>query len=183
MTKYQLINPYIEGTFERTYSGAKPIDAAETAWNKLSGYFTSNIPKFAFTMERTSDGKLFHFVVKEDVKKGLVDFSIEKVNIKVPQKISKYFKEKVKEVKTKQTGGKRKKKRKDDDDDSSSDSSDYYTKVFKHKYTHLGQPIAYWWYAPYLYYDVAPSLFVPGGWVYGLTPYVEISALSSAFFF
>jgi len=185
MTNYQLVNPYIEGDFEKVYSGKKPLNAAEKAWNKLSGYVTGNLPRFAFTMERMSDKKLFHFVVKEKLrssKSNTVDFSLDELSVKLDKNVTKSFKTKLSDLRKKasQAGGKRKK----DDSDSSSDSDDeddLYSSILKHKYRHMNQPILYWWYTPTVYDTVLESVYVPT-FVVPLAPYVEIYPLSSALF-
>lgn len=185
MTNYQLVNPYIEGDFEKVYSGKKPLDAAEHVWGKLSGYITGNVPRFAFTIERMSDKKLFHFVVKEKVKgnkSSTVDFSLEELNVDLNKDVSKRFKTKCSELQKKaQAGGKKKEKDEDEDDDSSSssDSDDLYSSILHHKYKHMNQPILYWWYTPTLYDSVVESVYMPT-FVVPLAPYVEIYPLSTA---
>lgn len=188
MPSYQLVNPYIEGDFEKVFSGSTPLEVAEKTWNKLSKYLTSNVPKFAFSMERTSDGRLFHFMIKEKNNNGTVDFSVESVNLNLPTKVSKEFKNKIGNIKVKQAGGKKqsnKKKNKDDSessDSSDSDSSDYYAKLWKKQRNNLNQPIVYWWYTPYIYEPVVGSVFIPN-FVVPLTPYVEIYSMGSTFWY
>ena len=67
MPSYKLVNPVIVGTLDTTYSGSSANQAAEKAWSSLSKYFTGNLPRFGFTLESTSDNKLYHYLVKEDV--------------------------------------------------------------------------------------------------------------------
>lgn len=183
MPKYQLLNPYIEGDLEKLYNGKNPLDAAEKLWSNLSTHITNNLPKFAFTMERVSDGKLFHFLIKEDVKGGLVDFSIENVDIKLKKKEVDQLKQKVSELQTRQEGGGRRKKskkrsKKVEEESSSSSSSDYYNKALHNPDQ---QPIVYWWYTPWLYETTVGSVFVPT-FTYPIVPYIELSNLSSALF-
>lgn len=182
MTKFQLINPYIEGNLEKLYNGKNPLDAAEKLWSNLSTHITNNLPKFAFTMERTSDGKLFHFLVKENVKGGLVDFSIENIDVKLKKKDITQLKKKVEELQVRQSGGgkrkKSKKRSRKSDDDSSSESSDYYGKALDN---YNNQPIVYWWYTPWLYETTVGSVFVPT-FTFPIVPYIELSNLSSALF-
>ena len=171
MPNYQLINPYIEGDFKTAYDGKSPIDAGEKAWVNLSRYLTGNVPKFAFTMERTSDHKHFHFVVKENVEGDNVSFSVKKVDVKVPKEGLQAFKKKVSSLRD-QSGGKKK-----DDSSSSSDSdSELYKKIMKHKYNHMSQPILYWWYTPYLYDVTLGSVYMPN-FTIPLSPYVELYPL------
>jgi hypothetical protein len=181
MPNYQLVNPYIEGNFETSYSGKKPIDAAEKLWGKLSSYMTGNIPRFAFSMERASDGKLYHFTVKESVKGETVDFSLTEEKVKLKKKLLDGFKSKLTQLKNKsQQGGKKKKKRKKDSSSSSDSDEDLLDKVLKHRYNHVNQPILYWWYTPTLYDSLVESVFVPS-WTVPLVPYMEYYWPSSAF--
>jgi hypothetical protein len=183
MGKFQLVNPYIEGELETSFNGKTPLDAAEKTWNKLSGYFTGNLPKFAFTLKK--DSKLHHFLVKENVLDGSVDYAIEKLDVKVPKKIVNKFTSTIDDFENKQKGGKRKRKskkrsKKDDSSDSDSDS-DFYSNILNHKYGSLSSPIAYWWYAPGLYEAVLDSVFVPSFTV-PLQPYVHYAFLNSPIF-
>ena len=61
-SNYKFVNPHIEGDFKNLFSGKNHIDAARIAWEKLSTNFTNNLPKFAFTLEKVGDGKLYHFL-------------------------------------------------------------------------------------------------------------------------
>lgn len=186
MPNFTLVNPYIEGEFDKVYSGKTSIDAAEKVWNKLSGYLTGNIPKFIFTMERDSDKSLHNFVVREKVKNDIVNFSLTEMVKPLDKKLVDTFKEKLNNHKNAtMDGGKRKKKsnakKDDDDEDDDSDSEDYealYKKVLEKRYKHTPQPITYWWYVPYLYKDVSDSLFLPTFTV-PLSPYIHISNLNS----
>ena len=184
MTNYNLVNPYIEGDFEKTYSAQKPLDAAEKVWGKLSGYMTGSVPKFAFTLERSTDKKLFNFLVKEKVKSNVVDYSLTEVTEASNKETVKQFKSKLVQLrKSSQQGGASKKKNKDDDSDSDSDSdseSELFTKILQHKYKHMNQPILYWWYTPTLYQPYMSSVFMPT-FVVPLSPYVEFNTLSTAF--
>jgi len=200
MTNYQLVNPYIEGKFNTVFSGNTPQDAAIKAWDSVSQYITNNVPKFAFTMERLNDKKLYHYVVKENVKKNtrLVDYSISELNLSLTDTQIQTFRkqsDKMRHGKSankdandddNQEGGHfcRRHKRMNcrlthDDDDSSSDSdSDIYEQVKALKYRQMPQPVVYWWYTPGLYNF--ESLYIPT-FVVPLTPYIELD-LSSAVF-
>ena len=52
MTNYLLVNPHIEGDFDKTYQGNTPVDAAYNVWDALRPHLTNLVPKFAYTMER-----------------------------------------------------------------------------------------------------------------------------------
>lgn len=181
MTKYQLVNPYIEGEFEKSYSAKSPSECAEKVWDNLSGYLTGNVPKFAFTLQKESDGKLYHFLVKEKVKGDLVDYSISQLNLDLNKDVLSNFSSRVEKInRMSQAGGKKSKKHDDDDSSSSEDLDELYNKVMAQRMKHQNQPILYWWYTPSLYEYVVGSVFVPT-FVVPLTPYVEIYPLSTAF--
>jgi len=176
MTEYQLINPYIEGSFGRSFTGKDVLDVANKVWEGLSEHMTNNVPKFAFTLERTSDKKLFHFLVKESVSEGNVDFSIEQMKLQNTQKSNNQLKadlKKLNERKT-QTGGKKKEKENDKDDSSSSSSEDedILNRVMRPSYPTMGYPFTYWWYNPVVY--ELDRIYVPT-FVSPLMPYVELS--------
>jgi len=112
MVKYKLINPSINGGFPTTFNAKNPNDAATKIWKKLSANFTNFVPHFAFTFK--SGNAFHHYLVKENVSKDLVNYEIDKLNIKNNSKEMKAF------TKHLQRGGKDKKKgiglSKDDDD-------------------------------------------------------------------
>jgi hypothetical protein len=175
---YKLINPYIEGSLKTTVSGKTQLEAAKSAWNKLSKNFTNNIPKFAFTLKNVSDGKLCHFLVKEKTSNDTVNYTITELDISSSDKGVKDLKNKIKNLK--QSGGKAKRRRKrskhdDDDDDSSSDSDtdDLYNKIKYNNLLNKMYPITYWWYDPIAYARYIDTFYAPN-FVAPLSPYVEI---------
>lgn len=182
MPSYRLVNPYIEGKFNKIFSGDTHYEAASKAWNSLASHITNNMPKFAFTLESTSNkNDLYHFMVKEKFNKSsstLVDYDVEQLDNKLSKEGIKEFHSQLKKI---QKGGKKRHKHNDDDDDSSSDSSDYV--VYARKFRNTSVPIYYWWYNPYLYSTYSGNMFIPT-FVAPLTPYVElsISPYSSALF-
>jgi hypothetical protein len=164
MTKYNLVNPYIKGTFETGFNAKTELAAANNVWESLGKHIKQNVPKFSFTLERSSDKKLFTFTVKETVNDGLVDYKLGKTRPTKDRKIQNAFKKKIAEIrkleKQGQKGGKRKSKKKDEEeDDSSSSESDkkksYYRSLSK---MYGSYPISWFWYDP-LYYD--DSKFLP----------------------
>ena len=180
MKNFTLVNPYIKGTFDTNFKGKSELEAAQKTWASLGKNITQNLPKYCFTLERSSDKKLFHFSVKEEVNDGVVDYKLGSIKVNAKSKKLKAFKNKLKELKNAdkkhQDGGKRKKK-KDDDSPSDSESSDY--NVFSKKYKkHLKRawgmyPISWYWYDP-LVYDT--DVFLPT--IVG-SPYVHLSLLES----
>lgn len=184
MPNFQLVNPYIEGDFKTIFSGKTSYDAAQKAWDGLSEHLTNNVPKFGFTLERMNDKKLIHFVVKENIKDGLVDYKLIEHQVEMNDEEIKHLRDKINSFRHQTGGRKHKKDKKDkdsesnDDSGSDSDSSEVFSKVKYNKYMHQSQPILYMWYNPLIYrFD---TLFVPT-FVVPLTPYIEIE-LSSAFF-
>ena len=49
---YELVNPFILGTFDRKFTADNSIQAAHLAYQSLSQYFTGHIPRFKFTLQR-----------------------------------------------------------------------------------------------------------------------------------
>jgi hypothetical protein len=106
MSKYQLVNPVITGKFQDTYEASKSIDAAKQFWNELTGnnYITNNVPQFMFTLEKTSDHSLHHFMVKEKATSSeskFADYSIEEVPLTLTPAQVKEFKTEVAKVQKK----------------------------------------------------------------------------------
>jgi hypothetical protein len=180
MKKYNLVNPYIKGTFETSFNGKTELAAANNAWESLGKHIKQNVPKFSFTLERSSDKKLFTFTVKETINDGLIDFKLGKSRPTKDRKIQNAFKKKISEIRKlekKQKGGRKK-------DDSSSSSSDEKKKE-KDYYKAIGKmygsyPISWFWYDPLYYSD---SKFLPTivGYPYmylSLTRFDDLAAFS-----
>jgi hypothetical protein len=181
MPKFQLINPYLKGDIDRTFSGKSQHDAAQNAWDSLSSHFTNNVPKFAFTLESVGDHSLHHFVVRERTRDNTVNYTLEELS-SPNQSILRKFTKKISQLKKNKTfsdsdslaGGKRKKtkKSKRDDSSSSNDSDDeLYNRMKTMVNNPYSSPILYWWYSPLVYnldYVYIPTFTSP------LSPYVEI---------
>ncbi len=188
--KYRLVNPIIKGNIDMLHGGSNPLDVAKDVWAKISGYFSNLVPKFNFTLEQLSDGKLHHFEVSEKKDKDDVDYSIIPVEASMSTDTEAKFKVRIdeiandeklpgKEIEAEMKGGKRKKKaskkhkksKKDDSSDSSDsdDSASYYN----HKsYKNVLDPIYYYWYDPSIY--VASEVYVPT-FIAPLKPYVVLT--------
>jgi hypothetical protein len=153
MVKYQLVNPYLKGTVKTEYSAGDVLDAAQQAWTSISNNFTNDLPKFAFTLSRGSDRKLFHFVVREERNGTSADVVIEPLKLPNVKKSDKHLKSQLKKIDTleSQSGGK--KNDDDDSDDSDKDDDDVDEKMLKKIINKINysQPIAYWWYSPLIY--------------------------------
>ncbi len=183
MPTYELVNPYIEGGMKKTFTASDSNKAADEAWSTLSQYITNNVPRFAFTLKKTEDGKLSHFVVKESVSKNKdVDFSIKQLDLGLSKKEEKAILNHINKMTEKRLSGGAKKDSssssssdsdKDDEDDSSSES-DIYKKIrqFKNK----SQPLNYLWYSPLIYSKDGQleSVYVPS-FAYPIVPYLELS--------
>ena len=52
--QYKLVNPYIVGNMNTTFSGNSPLEAATNAYKELSQYFNNDIPQFYFTMQKVA---------------------------------------------------------------------------------------------------------------------------------
>tara|TARA_A100001015_G_C14916086_1_gene682409 strand:- start:747 stop:1163 length:417 start_codon:yes stop_codon:yes gene_type:complete len=136
MKSYNLVNPYIKGSFETGFKGKTELDAASKAWESLGKNIKQSLPKFSFTLERSSDKKLFTFTVKESVSDGLIDFKLGRSKPTKSRKRQNAFKNKLKQLRKldkKQKGGSKGKKKKKDDSSSSDDSDDMkaYAKSYK----------------------------------------------------
>ena len=177
MPNYKLVNPYIEGSLNTTFSGNNVINVANNVWKKLSKYMTNEVPKFAFTLEESGTGKLRHFKVNEQLSGGgkKANYNITEIQ-NVSSDKEKQFKKNVTKASSpskKAMKGGKKDKDEDDDDDSSSSSSDVFSAIKLNKLYHGSYPINYWWYDPWIYsWD---SVFIPTLY---LTPYIEIATFS-----
>jgi len=54
--KYELVNPYILGSFNKIYTGENSLEAAHFVYQSLSQYFVGHIPAFKFTLQRVKSG-------------------------------------------------------------------------------------------------------------------------------
>lgn len=166
MVNFKLINPYIDGSLKTVFSADNAKNAAEQVWESLSGHVLNNVPKFAFTLEQTSDGSLHNFIVQERSKDKKVKYCINELDCDVSAKTKKAFKKNLENFKNKKTqyGGK---KRYDDDEDLDDDDDDddevyeelFYKNLFRRRY-----PINFVWYDPRMYkldYVVSPTWVNP----------------------
>jgi len=185
MGKYEVINPLIVGSFQTKYDASNAIEAGEKFWKSLTqnnkNLITNNVPQFMFTL-KADDGALSHFVVKEhypDPDNKNVDFTIEELTVKIPEKKVSRFNKKLSKERSKtnklmeQSGGAHKKryeKKKDDDSSSSSDNDAFLSKYIYFK--NVNSPILYWWYYPAIYTDIK-HVFIPN-FNYAVTPYISI---------
>lgn len=180
MPNYELVNPYIIGDIKTSFSTSSSKSAANEIWSTLSKYITNNVPKFAFTIKKISDGKLYHYVVREKLGKNKkVSFTIKELNINLSKDEQDKFSNYIKNLEN-QAGGK--KKRDDDDSDSDSDSSDDELIRKVRQFKERNSPLNYMWYSPVIYSKdgTITSVYVPS-FAYPVVPYLELS-LSNIFF-
>jgi hypothetical protein len=50
---YELVNPFILGTFDRKFTADNSLQAAHLAYQELSQYFTGHMPRFKFSLQRS----------------------------------------------------------------------------------------------------------------------------------
>nr|QBK89361.1 MAG: uncharacterized protein LCMiAC02_04560 [Mimivirus LCMiAC02] len=140
MVKYKLVNPHIKGSIKVTFNAKSSDDAAQKAWNKLTKYITTHVPKFAFTLE-SDKNKLHHFIVKEKVTDDVIDTEISELPpIKNNKKFIAHFRKQKKKFDDKISGG----SYLDCDDD---DDDEYSFPI----YPFMSQKISYLWYYPLMY--------------------------------
>lgn len=167
MPQYKLINPVMKGNMNTTVKAKDELAAANKMWQEMSQYFSNNVPKFAFSMEKASGG-VSHFMVKESLKNNdNASYEISELSINLSKANNNLFKERCGRAQNKSVGGKKKHNK----DDESSSEDDIYDIIAK-KSASLVTPIHYVWYDPYIYnFD---SVYFPT-FVHPWTPYVELT--------
>jgi hypothetical protein len=182
MPSYAMINPVSQGTAKTVVKANSPIDAANKLYNKLSQHFSSNVEKFAFTIQdfdkKSKLGKgsykdYHHFLATElrgTKNINAVKVQIEQIEIKKKHsnEIQKNFATVVSEIKNtnKLKGGGYLGDIYDigDDDadlfeDEDSDEEWIYN-IHRHEPYRKLHPISDWWYYPWSYYDMIPSTYI-----------------------
>ena len=53
---YELVNPFIIGTFDRKVTADNSLHAAHITYQNLSQYFTGHMPRFKFSLQRVKSG-------------------------------------------------------------------------------------------------------------------------------
>ena len=103
VNSYVLVNPYIEGSFEKTVKAKNSIEAGKILYTNLSEHFNNNVPKFLFTIQKGTSGKGKHysFKVKENKEENEINFSIEPYNVKNEESTYKGLHEKIESFKEK----------------------------------------------------------------------------------
>lgn len=173
-TSYELVNPYIEGSFKKIFSGKTSLEASRKCYGELSQYIRNSMPKFNFTLRRVSDGKYVHFKVKETMNKNgnEASYTLSQARIKPSADALSNFETKLEKLKHNSKSGGRRRRDYDDDDSElwDSDDSDMYRRNYYPYRT--DQPILYYWYDPIIY--SIPTYYAPH-FVLPLTPLVEVN--------
>ena len=178
MPNFRLVNPVVLGSAKTSFNTSSPSNAAKMTWESLSSHMVNSNPKFAFTLQNTSDGKLFHFLVKEKVTNKKVDYTIDQLSLSLNKKDEEGLINHASKIMDEQEGGADDKKKKSDSSDSDSDSSStesVYEKIKMMKNRNTLGPITYWWYYPYFYRvdSYVDSVYIPT-FQYPIAPYVEL---------
>ncbi len=109
--KYELVNPFILGSFDRTFTAENSLQAAHMAYQQLSQYFVGHIPKFKFTLQRVKtgyqvggglDGDYLHFQVfekKSEKNSNSIEYAIKPLKSEImlenfQQKLQNFLKRK-----------------------------------------------------------------------------------------
>ncbi len=153
MPTFELVNPYVVGTMKKTFNVESSGEAASQAWGNLSKHVVNNVPKFAFTIKRISDNKLYHYVVKEKLEKNKeVSFSIKELKLNLSSSESSKFLSRVNQFESgKLSGGSKKDDSSSSDSDSDSDSdTDEIIRKIRH-FKNKNQPLSFLWYNPIMY--------------------------------
>ena len=180
MPEYKLINPMIIGELKTTFNENNVDNAAKKSWNEISKYVTGNVPRFGFSLQNTEDDEIYHYMIKEKLNNNVVEYSINKLDIKMNDSQKNKFINYINKLNSginKQIGGDS--KNKDDDDE---DDDEIYEKLSMYRKKEI-TPIYYWWYNPMLYtiYGTGyTSVYIPT-LIPTIIPYLEID-VSSAFF-
>lgn len=184
MVQYKIVNPYVEGEFDRIVSATKKIDAANKAWNSLSKYMNNEIPQFGFSLQNVSNDSIYHFVVNEKYENDGVKYDISEKKLKNDS--IKSFLNDINKFNEVQQGGSNSKRYKnydgEDDDNIDFDEDDILDKDDYHKYKKMyerikkqknakNKGIVYWWYNPLIY--KLDSVFIPT-FISSVTPYIQL---------
>jgi hypothetical protein len=171
---YKLVNPYIIGSMDTTFTANSSMEAASLAYSNLSQYFGNHMPEFRFTLKRlSSDNKVVggssksfvHFVARETKgNDNKVKYEINELD--EANNISN-FQSRLDKVanqdENKKGGDHRGKKYVRTDDEELSDYFDDYERPRKGPLVY--EPISYYWYDPFLYPTVdrwyVPTFVLP----------------------
>jgi len=83
MPIYKIINPQIEGSFNHMIKATDPLNAALTAWKKISKHIINIVPSFIFTLQNTLDDSLTHHKVTEEKQNDTVEIIVKEIDLKI----------------------------------------------------------------------------------------------------
>lgn len=177
MPSFKLVNPVMLGSIETSFTSSSPSNAAKIAWETISQHMVNSNPKFAFTLANTSDGKLFHYLVKEKVTGKNVDYSIDQLDLKLSKKEEQQLLKNAEHVHQQGGADEKKNKKSSSSSSSSSDSSSSTESVYEkvRMMQNKNSLISYWWYYPSLYSvdTYVSSIYIPV-FQMPIAPYVEL---------
>lgn len=76
-SKYQLINPYIEGSLETMVVASNPFEAGKKIYRAISTLFSNITDTFYFTIKDLETKRHYHFGVQEsDTGDGRIDYHL-----------------------------------------------------------------------------------------------------------
>lgn len=177
---YELVNPFIDGTFKRIFTGDNTLAVAEKSYIQLASHFSGIVPELNFTLKNLENNNFFHFNVKEELKSpNNVNYIIKQLSNVSGAKETK-FEDRLNKMRAAQGG--RSSHRKHRRHSSSSSSSDDI------KSSKIVYPYPYIDYQPYIrtdqqilyYYDPViyqvPTFYVPN-FVVPYTPIISINLI------
>lgn len=186
---FELVNPYIDGSFETTYDAKTPLDGADMFWKAFSKLIVNHISEFFFTLKDSETDKLYSFKVSESKSDdGEVKYTIVPIDIELTQKERYAFDENIRKL-VKQSGGRHNIFDDSSSSSSSSSSSDFYNddddiEIVDHaiiKFNKLRvrkRPISYYIYNPSLYR--LSSTVIPI-FTYPIAPVVKVDFSTALF--
>jgi hypothetical protein len=187
---YLLVNPYINGSITRVYSGASPLDAAYLAFQTVSSTFSNSVPRFYFTMRDINTGYFNHFRVDEirssEQLGNRIDYTITYLqDYEIPMQLRQGFLQKIVSLNSKYmnstprirnpgteswlTSANNTSSTMTDTDTTDTDSYMWFVQ-------NPIKPISYYWYTPVIYYQNIHDMktFHTPSFVNNMAPYVEI---------
>jgi hypothetical protein len=191
MGRFQVVNPYIDGTMNTEFKSDDAQHAALSFWQTFTSnkYMSNFLPKFCFSMQDKDSKKLYHFMASEKHVGGNAEYKIEPMELKLSSEESSSFLKAYENIKHKlendskspdHKGGKKSKRKKflkestsssDDSTSSSSDSDDSDDEIYRHIRHKKQSPIKFMWYFPSLF--KVEDLFTPA-FVSPIKPIVQI---------
>ena len=57
---YNLVNPFIQGSVKTSVKSENSVKAANKIYENISEHFNNDIPQFNLTIQKGTNGKLYH---------------------------------------------------------------------------------------------------------------------------